>query len=212
MTDVLEKWEYFSSPVYSIMKPEFLEPVSMVTSSLLTTARQNNKMNEIYPIVQTEVQYVDETQELLDYVLNTAWNLLSGQGYLMNGLSTYFTECWVQEHHKYSSMEYHTHNNCHLSAFYFLECPKDPPKMVIHDPRVMKSMVSLYEEDTSKITDATPMINFTPEPGQLIFTNSWLPHSFTRNQADTPFTIIHMNISTRVYNEPIVHPATAEII
>ena len=109
-------------------------------------------------------------------------------------------------------MEHHHHNDCQLVAFYFLECPKDPPKMVIHDPRAMKVMMPLYEQDITNITVATSMINFTPEPGQLIFANSWLPHSFTRNTSTKPFKFIHMNIATRPFQAPVEYPATAEIV
>ena len=30
--------------------------------------------------------------------------------------------------------------------------------------------------------------------GDLFITNSWLPHSFTRNQSEQPFEFIHFNI------------------
>jgi hypothetical protein len=212
MTDILDQWQYFSSPIYSIMKPEFLEASKTASNASLSAIRKNTKMNEVYPVIQADVSSEDRLLPLLEYTLNTAWNLLSDQGYIMNGLSTYLTECWVQEHHKYSSMEYHNHNDCQLVAFYFLECPKDPPKLVIHDPRPMKLMTPLNEQDPSNITLATPMINFTPAPGQLMFANSWLPHSFTRNTSTKPFKFIHMNIATRIYNEPIVYDTSAEII
>ena len=39
------------------------------------------------------------------------------------------------------------------------------------------------------------MINFVPKEGQLMFTNSWLPHSFTKNQSKKPIRFIHFNIA-----------------
>ena len=211
MNDILDQWQYFSTPIYSIMKPEFLDAARSVANANFKTERQQAKVNEIYPVVHAEVLGDEKIWPLLDYVLNTAWNLLDGQGYAMDGLTTYFTECWAQEHHKYSSMEYHSHNDCQLIAFYFLECPKDPPKMVIHDPRHMNSP-RLNLKGGSEITHATSMVNCTPEPGQLMFANAWLPHSFTRNASTKPFKFIHMNINTRVYEAPPVYPDTAVII
>jgi hypothetical protein len=211
MNDILDQWVYFSSPVYSIKKQEFLETARSVSNANLNAARKQTKINEIYPVVHADVAAEEKIRPLLDYVLNTAWNLLDGQGYVMEGMSTYFTECWAQEHHKYSSMDYHSHNDCQLIAFYFLECPKDPPKMIIHDPRNMRAS-NLRVKDGSEITHATSMINFTPEPGQLIFANAWLPHSFTRNASTKPFKFIHMNINTREYVAPPVFEATAEIV
>jgi hypothetical protein len=212
MSDVLDQWQYFSTPVYSIMKPEYLEIAKTISNAQLSTVRKSTKMNEVYPVIQADLFSEDKLLPLYEYTLNTAWNILSDQGYNMNGLSTHFTESWAQEHHKYSSMEYHHHNDCQLVAFYFLECPKDPPKMVIHDPRAMKAMIPLYEQDTTNITVATSMINFTPSEGQLVFANSWLPHSFTRNTSTKPFKFIHMNIATRPFQAPIEYPATAEIV
>jgi hypothetical protein len=34
-----------------------------------------------------------------------------------------------------------------------------------------------------------------PEPGDLIFSNAWLEHSFTRNRSNLPFNFIHININ-----------------
>jgi uncharacterized protein (TIGR02466 family) len=212
MSDVLDQWQYFSTPVYSIMKPEHLDVAKTASNAQLSAVRKSTKMNDIYPVIQADLFSEEKLVPLYEYILNTAWNILSDQGYNMNGLSTHFTECWVQEHHKSSSMEHHHHNDCQLVAFYFLECPADPPKMVIHDPRSTKAMLPLYEQDVTNITVATSTINFTPTHGQLIFANSWLPHSFTRNTSTKPFKFIHMNIATRPYQAPVEYPATAEII
>jgi hypothetical protein len=76
----------------------------------------------------------------------------------------------------------------------------------------MKAMIPLYEQDTTNVTVATSKINFVPSPGQLVFANSWLPHSFTRNTSTKPFKFIHMNITARVHQAPVEYPATAEII
>jgi hypothetical protein len=94
----------------------------------------------------------------------------------------------------------------------FLNAPKDAPKLVIHDPRSMRIASNLHEADLSKITTATRMVNFTLEPGTLMFTPSWLAHSFTRNPSVKPFTFIHLNINTRPYVAPLEFPDTAEVV
>jgi len=38
------------------------------------------------------------------------------------------------------------------------------------------------------------MVSFKPENGMLLFSNSWLPHSFTRNGSDKPFKFLHFNL------------------
>ena len=157
MSDILDQWHYFASPVYSIKKLEFLETVRTVSNDALRIQRKQTKMDEIYPVVQADVSNQEQLAEFHSYVVNTAWNLLRDQGYAMEGRSTYFAGSWVQEHHKYSSMEYHNHNDCQLVAFYFTECPNNPPKLVIHDPRPSKVMVDLPEQQIEKIKVGQPV-------------------------------------------------------
>lgn len=209
MSDILDQWQYFPSPVYSIKKPEFLNVARKASKEALKT---HGAINPIYPMAQGSLFDSTELLPFFEYTLNTAWNLLSDQGYQMEGFSTYLTQAWVQEHHKSSSMEYHNHGDCDLVGFYVLECPKDAPRLVIHDPRSMQTASNLAEADLSKVTTATRMINFTLEAGTLMFTPSWLAHSFTRNPSVKPFTFIHLNINTRPYVEPVTFPATAEVV
>jgi hypothetical protein len=213
MTDVFEQWQYFVSPIYSLKKMEFLEDtLSATNDSIKDFLANKNKVNEIYPVIHTSILHDERIDPLLEYVINTAWNILDDQGYRMQGLSTYFTEVWAQTHRKFSSMDQHVHGDCQMSAFYFLECPKDCPKLEIHDPRPGKVMTNLFEKDYSEITNATNIVSFTPEAGTLMFMNSWLPHSFTRNASKSQFKFIHMNISTRPYVGEPEYPDTAEIV
>jgi hypothetical protein len=212
MPDTLDQWHYFASPVYSIEKPEFLSDVLAASNDALRMARKNNKPNEIYPVTMASFDNEPRIEAFWDYAINTGWNLLRDQGYAMGELETYFTEFWCQQHDKYSSMEYHLHGDCKMVAFYFLECPKDPPRLVIHDPRQGKVMCSLREANVTDITQASTAVNFIPKPGTLIFANAWLPHSFTRNTSAKPFKFIHMNIETRPSAPRICHPPTAEIV
>lgn len=212
MTDTLDQWQYFSSPVYSIEKPEFLSDVLAASNDALRKARKEVKPDETYPVTMAGFDNEPRITPFWDYTVNTGWNLLKDQGYAMEGLETYFTEFWCQQHDKYSSMEYHLHGDCKLIAFYFLECPKDPPRLVIHDPRHGKIMSPLREANINVISQASNAINFVPKPGTLMFANAWLPHSLTRNTSVKPFKFIHMNIDTRAGAVQVCHQPTAEIV
>lgn len=212
MTDTLNQWQYFSSPIYSIEKPEFLPDVLAASNDALRKARKERKPDEIYPVTMSGFDGDPRINPFWDYAINTGWNILRDQGYAMGGLETYFTEFWCQQHDKYSSMEYHLHGDCKIVAFYFLECPKDPPRLVIHDPRPGKVMSPLREADANVISLASSAVNFVPKPGTLMYANAWLPHSFTRNSSVKPFKFIHMNIDTRPSAPPVCHAPTAEII
>ena len=98
-----------------------------------------------------------------------------------------------------SSMDTHVHGmGAQISAFYFLDVPEGACNLVIHDPRPAKVIINMPAEDESKITAASGQIMFTPEPGALILTNSWLPHSFTRNLSDKPMRFVHMNLTVAI--------------
>jgi hypothetical protein len=74
---------------------------------------------------------------------------------------------------------------------------------MFHDPRPAKPMTSWAEQDAAQVTPASNMVHFTPKPGMLMFTNSWLPHSFSRHEAEEPIRFIHFNIGLR----PLINPA-----
>jgi uncharacterized protein (TIGR02466 family) len=146
-----------------------------------------------------------------NYVLNTAWNILKTQGSDMDKFTTHFSEMWTQEHSKASSMEQHIHGNgSQISAFYFLDCPKDCSKVIFYDPRPAKVIIDLPETNNTLATPASQMINFEPKAGMLMFANSYIPHSFTRNQSNKPIKFVHMNIY--VNYKPTSCPAPAEVI
>jgi len=96
MSDVLDQWQYFVSPVYSIKKPDFLDVARKVSKQAL---KAHGAINPIYPMAHGNLYDSTDLEPLFGYVLNTAWNLLSEQGYQMEGMSTHLTEAWVQEHH-----------------------------------------------------------------------------------------------------------------
>ena len=72
--------------------------------------------------------------------------------------------------------------------------PKDSPKLVFHDPRPAKVYANLPEFNSSDATYGSVIINYPPEPGKMMFTNSWLPHTIQRNPSKTPFRLVHWNL------------------
>jgi uncharacterized protein (TIGR02466 family) len=188
---------YFSCPIYLIDRPDFLQIVSEVSEESLETQRQSQKLDEIYPAIMTESYFNDpRLAEFSGFVGSTAWNILNEQGYAMQNKALSFTEMWTQEHYKHSSMEQHVHGSgSQIVGFYFLETPENCSRVVFHDPRAGKVQVDLPEQDVNMATPASKMINFEPKQGMLIFTNSWLAHSFTRHVSEKPIKFVHFNLT-----------------
>ena len=91
----------------------------------------------------------------------------------------------------------HPNNGAQLIGFYFIDTPTNCPKAIIHDPRSGKVQINMQEANSNDATNASDMINFQPEPGLLLITNAWLPHSFTQNLSKKSFTFVHFNMSVR---------------
>lgn len=200
--DKLEEIHYFATPVYVVLKPEFIDAVRTVSTRYEEASREHKKSPDYVNLMTANYAHEPELQEFSEYVSQTAWNILAAQGYNMDELATYFTEMWTQEHNHFSSMETHVHGGgCQLSAFFFIDVPDRACKLVVHDPRPGKVIINLPEKDASKITLGSHQIVFTPQPGALIFLNAWVPHSFTRNMSNESMRFVHMNISVAVQQE-----------
>ena len=203
MLDVIEPWNYFTSPIYSFNKPEFLTNANKVCLEQLAIKKKTEKLNEIYPMYNTGSLNSDERlKDLVDYVIQMSWSILDNQGYNMNLYRMEIYEFWCQEHYQGSGHERHVHSSV-ISGFYFLETPPNSCKLIIHEPRNVKEYANLIEKDQSQATYASNMINFVPQPGTIMFTNSWLPHSFTKNESKKPFRMIHFNLGVN-YTPPAV--------
>lgn len=215
--DVLEANIYFPTIIYHAEKLEFLEPVKRIALEALEEIKkeEKEKLNDIYPVRMTGNLY--DKPDIIPfqyYVGQTAFNLLNEQGYNLDGFETYFSELWCQEHFKHSGMEQHVHGaGSQIVGFYFLDCPENCSRVIFHDPRAGKPLISWAEKDMTEATFASNMINFQPKPGMLMFTNAWLPHSFSRHESDEAMRFIHFNIGLRPYFPVPAAPTTpAEVV
>ena len=215
MNDEINQAFYFPSAVYTKSKPEFVDIVKAV--SYESFAQLPKDVNEIYPVRMSHDLSGDaRLADFSQYVLQTAWNILGQQGYANANLNTFFTGAWTQEHHKHSLMEQHVHGGMdQLVGFYFLDCPTNCSRVIFHDPRPGKVQINLPEANMAEATYGSNMINFAPEPGMLMFSNAWLPHSFGRHAANEPLTFVHFNIGVQFMQTmslPNMDSSKAEVI
>ena len=210
-TAVFEPNHFFPCIVYTIDKPEFLDAVNIVSNDALALIKKDHKMNETYPVVMSGSMIGDSrSKEFEGFIAQAGWTVLDNQGYDMSKYNTYVSELWAQEHFKYSGMDEHVHPyGVLLSGFYFLETPEDGSMIHVHDPRPGKVQASLPEKDGAKVTSASNSFYLKPKPGMMVISNSWLPHSFTRNASDKPCKFVHFNISVMLAQ---TQQSTAEVV
>jgi uncharacterized protein (TIGR02466 family) len=196
MTNTIIKESYFSSNVFFTENTNFLNTISEIAEELLKIKKIDTQLDGLYPVVMTDNFYEDKrANNFCEFVASSCWGVLDSEGYAVDKYYLYFSDMWVQEHHKYSSMEPHVHGfNACISGFYFLETPENCSKIVIHDPRPGKVQINLMQKNKDVATDASEMINFLPKPGMLVMMASSLPHSFTRHASETPIKFVHFNI------------------
>ena len=205
---------HFPCPIYIIDRPDFLEDVNAVSKEALIESRKTQSLDEIYPVYMTDNYYGDPRMiGFTEFIGITAWNILNEQGYAMQDEAMQFTEMRTQEHHKHSVMDAHVHGfGSQIVGFYFLETPENCSHIVFHDPRAGKVQIDLPEQDFGTATPASKMINFKPKPGMMIFSNSWLAHSFTRHAANKPIKFVHFNLTVIPAPQTACPMPAAEII
>lgn len=192
--DILENVVCFPTVVYHVNKPVFFERVRNAAINALSN--QLEGVNEIYPVKMTADLSQDPTiQDFCEYTAKSSLNILKDQGYDVTNKAAYFESMWCQEHHKHSMMEQHVHpGDVQIVGFYFLDTPDGCSMATFHDPRAGKVQNGRAESKMAEVTYASNAFLLKPEPGQLVLTNAWLPHSFTRQHSDKPFRFIHFNI------------------
>jgi len=205
--------DFFTCPIYLVERPDFLESVSAVSEEYLSVRREQ-PVDEIYPVLMSDSYSKDSRiAEFTEFVGVTAWKILADQGYAMHQFEMVFTGMWTQEHHRHSAMEQHVHGyGEQIVGFYFLEVPDNSSRVVFHDPRAGKVQIDLPQTDVTQATPASSMVNFVPTPGLMIFTNSWLAHSFTRHAAEKPIKFVHFNLAVQHATSNILSCSTAEVI
>jgi hypothetical protein len=197
---------YFASVVYTVEEPQFLDEAKTVVAEYL----KNSEKTPDGLLKQTASLFDGRLESLATHISQSGWNILNSQGYNMSDKTTHLTDFWAQEHQKYSGMDEHVHGyGAQLVGFYFLDCPDEEARVIFSDPNQAKKQINLPENDFSQVTLATTMVNFQPKAGMLMITNAWVPHLFTKNRSDKPFTFIHFTIGVE---KMMPAPPPAEVI
>ena len=212
--DIMNTEMHFSTPIYRIEKPEFLNSAIKATDKFIKEA-YNRKSDELkkrkkflgpqaYKKVKDHGMSYHSTplngdpglKELEQYVGATSLNLMNEWGYDMEKYTMFYTEFWVQEFSKNGGGHHstHVHWDNHISGFYFLKCSDKTSYPVMHDPRAGAMMTKLPMIDESKVSVMSDKIHFQPKPGTLIFFPAYVPHEFSVDDGVDTFRFIHFNL------------------
>jgi len=193
----------FQTGIFRSSSTQYLDMVKPVFKEAINIVKKDNPniLKTVYPTLLSNNIFGDErVKPLVDYVARTGWEILNNQGYDMDKMNVFFLDMFCQEHHKYSGHDTHTHPGAQITGFYFIEVPPNSCRVVFQDPRQAKYHASLMQRDMSQVTLSSNEINFEPNAGDFFFTNSWLPHSFTRNANVKPMKFIHFSLGVG-YNQ-----------
>ena len=185
--DILNIHNYFTTPVWSIDKPEWVEKINNACDKHIKFSQKNLqkliKDREVFfkkkvgdhglSYHSGEISRDPDLKVLVDYVGNTSQNLLDQMGYDMKHYKLFFTEFWVQE---------------------FAKKADKTSRPVYTDPRPGAVMSKLTLKNPSDITYGTTLIHNNPKPGTLVFFPAYLPHQFTLDDGIEPFRFIHFNL------------------
>jgi len=208
--DQLTLSQYFSTPIFSIEKPEWVDSLNIVCDEYIKNAKEINKQvikdrektfgKKIGDIGMSHhsTSLIGDVRisEFQSYIGQTSYNLIRDMGYDLKDYELFFTELWAQEfaekgggHH-----EGHIHYDNHISGFYFLKCSEKTSMPIFHDPRPAKLMTELPELNEKNVTFASRLIHYNPKPGTLIIIPAYLEHQYSIDVGVEPFRFIHFNL------------------
>tara|TARA_B100000282_G_scaffold250312_1_gene194575 strand:- start:53 stop:793 length:741 start_codon:yes stop_codon:yes gene_type:complete len=201
--------ETFKCPIYLAHKPEWVDKLNKASDPIIDRVRKNWKKKIKDPKDETTQmpnslhsellwQY-PEFKDIANLILQQSWNILSQQGYDLSFRLPMLTELWVQEFPEEGGFhDIHEHGNNHISGFYFLKCNEKTSHPVFWDPRPGKKMTDLRMKDQTKIGYGSQQIHYKVKPGQFIFFNSYMPHSYVHHKGKEKFRFIHFNMEATI--------------
>ena len=194
---------YFSTPVWTEEKPEFVKSLNKASDKYIKEARKRDKKiirankdfgtsHHSSPLTQDN-DFID----LRNYIGQKSWEFLDHHGYDMKQYQTMFSEMWVQEFSKKGGGHHsaHIHWNQHVSGFYFLKCSDKTSYPIFHDPRTGARATKLKMKNQKGIWPGTELVNFRPKPGTLIIFPGYMEHEYAVDHGNAPFRFIHWNIT-----------------
>ena len=190
---------YFSTPVWSEQKPEFVKSLNKASNKYIKEAKNRNKAHikkygdfglshHSTPLIMDN-DFID----FRNYIGQKSWEFLDHMGYDMQQYTTMFSELWVQEFAKKGGGHHsaHIHWNQHVSGFYFLKCSDKTSYPIFHEPKTGARATKLKMKEGRKgVWPGEELINFRPTPGTLIIFPSFVWHRVKPVTSGTRYSLV----------------------
>jgi len=191
----------FPCPIYISQNPEYVKDLTKASDPIIKKTiaywkKTNPKAKTPPNSYHSENLWQYEAfKPLANIILQQSVNIMSWQGYNIQGKKPMLTEMWVQEFPKEGGFhDIHIHGNNQVSGFYFLKCSEKTSHPVFHDPRPGKQMTDMLPVDRTKVSMANQSIHYKVKPGTFMFFNSFMPHSYVHQKDKDTFRFIHFNV------------------
>lgn len=202
---------HFPVCIHRNLNTSFVNTLLPIHDDHIRKIREQRPVDTLYPATMTDFySYQEPFSDFFDFLQHNAEQAILAQGYLIKNFDVIITDVFSQQHEYTSSMESHFHPGF-LTGFYFLEVPEPSPVALFFDPKDVKVHNGFIESDHNIMTPAVSVVNYRPEPGLMIMTNSWLKHAFTRNPSQQPLKFIHFSVNVH-YNPEKTPPAGPPIV
>lgn len=184
--------------------PQFLPSIGKtLDDNLKNNLRADLIDNDLFTQKITNNIFLNESnKDFVNYLTDASWKILNDQGYDLTNLQVYLSGIFGQSHYKGSGQEQHLHSGSQITAFYFIEVPKNSCRIIFHDPRSGKVATDIPLKKTNEVLGSSENIVYEPKPGDIIYTNSWLPHTITRNENTQPFKFLHISFNVG-FKQPV---------
>ena len=193
----------FKCPIYLGKKPEWVKDLNKASDPIITRVKKFHKEK----LKKKEINHLPNSyhsesiwaypafKKLASFILQQSWNILHWQGYQLKDRIPMLTELWVQEFPEEGGFhDIHVHGNNHISGFYFLKCNEKTSHPVFWDPRPGKTMTDLMMREPGKLNYGSSQMHYKVKPGDFIFFNSYMPHSYVHHKGKEKFRFIHFNM------------------
>ena len=193
----------FKCPICLGKKPEWVKELNKASDPIIARIKKSYKdklkkkeINHLPNSYHSEsIWLYPAFKPLAAFILQQSFNILHWQGYQLKDRIPMLTELWVQEFPEEGGFhDIHVHGNNHISGFYFLKCNEKTSHPVFHDPRPGKTMTDLMMREPGKLNYGSSQMHYKVKPGDFMFFNSYMPHSYVHHKGKEKFRFIHFNM------------------